>query len=229
MHRAHSRYATDGDGEAALIGRHAALIDRAARRIAYRTGGAVTADDLWSSGALGLLDASRRFEPGRDVRFETFAEHRIRGAMLDELRRLDHLPRRLRTQADDVEKARARLAQSLGREPVAEELAAEAKLDLEEVESVLGISQPALPVAEELESALPGGEDVVAAKEMSRALSAAVALLPERLQLVLSRHYVEGLTNREIAKVLEVSEPRVCQLHAEAVAELRHAFPAAGR
>src|SRR5262249_2847094 len=96
MSRPERAYARVPDESSALIARHAPLIDRVARRVAARAGMPELADELWSAGAMGLLDAARRFAPGREVRFETFAEHRIRGAMLDELRRLDHLPRRLR-------------------------------------------------------------------------------------------------------------------------------------
>src|SRR5512134_1528442 len=122
--RAYARYgAPSADPDRELLARHAALLERCARRLAARTGGAVQPDDLWSAGALGLLEAARRFDAARDVRFETFAEHRIRGAMLDEMRRMDHLPRRLRAETERVDRERARLAQQLGREPGADELA----------------------------------------------------------------------------------------------------------
>ena len=105
MHRALATYASGGGNEAdELIQRYSALIDRVARRIAMRTGLQSAFDDLWSAGALGLLEAARRFDGGRGVTFETFVEHRIRGAMLDELRRMDHLPRRLRSRTDDLQK-----------------------------------------------------------------------------------------------------------------------------
>jgi len=222
MHRAHLRYAeAETDTDSALIARHGALIDRAARRLAGRTAGAVSPEDLWSAGALGLIDAARRFDPSRDVRFETFAEHRIRGAMLDEMRRMDHLPRRLRAQTEQLEQARARLGQTLKREPTSEELAGEIGLDLEGLDAILALAQPHLVLLEALEAPAAPADEAVARGELVRALSQAVAELPERLQLVLSLHYVEGFTYREIAKVLEVSEPRVCQLHGDALAQLR--------
>ena len=224
MHRAHARYAAEGDGDAALLQRHAGLVDRLARRLAARTGGAVTADDLWSAGALGLLEAARRFEPGQGVRFETFAEHRVKGAMLDELRRLDHLPRRLRDQADDVEQARTRLEQALGRAPTTEELCVRTGLSAEDLAAVASLTQAHAELSDALEAPLVPSDVQLERGEQARALAQAVATLPERLQLVLSLHYVEGLTYREIAKVLEVSEPRVCQLHGDAVARLRTAL-----
>jgi RNA polymerase sigma factor for flagellar operon FliA len=221
MHRSAARYAAEGDSDGALIARHAALIDRQARRIAARTGGAIAADDLWSAGAMGLLEAARRFDGARDVRFETFAEHRIKGAMLDEMRRMDHLPRRLRDQAEQVERAHARLGQELKREPTSDELSAEVGVGSEELASLFSVMQPHVQVIDMLQASITPSDEQVERIEQLQALTAAVAALPERLQLVLALHYTEGLTYREIAKVLEVSEPRVCQIHSEAVARLR--------
>ena len=221
VHRAHRRYAEESDGEAALIARHGALIDRAARRIAARTGGALSPDDLWSAGAMGLLDAARRFDAGREVRFETFAEHRIRGAMLDELRRLDHLPRRLRAEAEAVEGARERLTRALQRDPTTEELCAETGLGAEELAALIALGAPHEDDAAVLAAPDDAADEQLARGERARALAAAIADLPERLQILLGLHYDEGLTYREIARVLGVSEPRVCQLHADATARLR--------
>ena len=223
-HRAAARYATEATSDSALIARHGALIDRIARKLASRTAGAVSPDDLWSAGALGLLEAARRFEAARDVKFETFAAHRIKGAMLDELRRLDHLPRRLREQADGLERARARLAQLHHREPTHEELSTEAGLGPEELASLLAVTQPAVALLDHVESPAPPSDEQVERRELLRAMTQAIEKLPERLQLVLSLHYVEGLTYREIAKILDVSEPRVCQIHGEAMALLRDAM-----
>jgi len=222
MHVAHARYATARTEEGALIARHSGLIDRLARRMAARTGGAVNAGDLWSAGALGLLEASRRFDPSQDVRFESFAEHRIRGAMRDEMRRMDHLPRRLRARTEELSRARSQLTKDLQREPTSDEVAAALGLEVDEVDGLAGLEQPVLPMTWELASASEERADDLAGRaELRRLLSAAVGTISERLQLVLSLHYVEGLTYREIAQVLEVSEPRVCQLHAEAVTKLR--------
>lgn len=224
-HRAHARYAAEAVSDAALVARHASLIDRAARRVAGRTGGAVAPDDLWSAGAMGLLEAARRFDGARDVRFETFAEHRIRGAMLDELRRLDHLPRRLRAQAERIESERTRLAQHLQRDPDADELAAAVGLSVEELAAVQASTARHDTAPDALAAPLAGADEQLERGELGRRVTAAVASLPERLQLVLSLHYVEGLTYREIAQVLDVSEPRVCQLHGDAMRAIRAAMP----
>jgi RNA polymerase sigma factor for flagellar operon FliA len=214
-------YARNPDDE--LVTRHAALIARCGRRIAARTGGAVSPEDLWSAGAVGLLDAARRFDAAQNVSFEQFAEHRIRGAMLDELRRIDHLPRRLRADVARVDEARSRLSQALGREPGPEELAGELGVELEELEAVEGLALPPLGLDgyETVASEEPRGDELLARGETLRAMTAAIAELPDRLQLLLSLHYVEGLSYREIAHVLKVSEPRVCQLHREATKLLR--------
>jgi len=184
----------------------------------------VAADDLWSAGAMGLLEAARRFDAARDVRFETFAEHRIRGAMIDELRRMDHLPRRLRDQAEKVERAQARLGQELKREPTADELSAAVGVGSEELASLFSVMQPHVQVFDTLQAPVAPSDEQLERAEQLRAVTAAVAALPERLQLVLGLHYTEGLTYREIAKILEVSEPRVCQLHGEAMKMLRNDF-----
>lgn len=223
MHRAHARYASDAapSGDEALLRTHAQLIERAARRLASRTAGAVTPEDLWSAGALGLLEAAQRFEAGRDVKFETFVEHRVRGAMLDELRRLDHLPRRLRADLDALQKSRAKLEQALGREPELTELAEAAGVAVEELDALAGLDSPHTTELDGIVAPLPAVDDAAIRAQTLRSVAAAVEKLPERLQLVLGLHYDEGLSYREIAKILDVSEPRVCQLHGDAMKRLR--------
>ncbi len=222
MRRAHARYAAPtADTEATILDRHGHLVDRLARRLSARTAGAVSAEDLWSAGAMGLLDATRRFDLARDVRFETFAEHRIRGAMLDEMRRMDHLPRRLRARAESVERTRDQLCHALQREPANDELAAAAGVDLEELGAILALTDRREQSPDALEAPFPLPDEDLDRAQTIALLSSEVGRLPDRLQLLLSLHYVEGLTYREIARILEVSEPRVCQLHGEAMGKLR--------
>lgn len=224
MHRAIANYAQgQSDEDGAVLQRYGPLIDRCARRLVMRTGLHSAYDDLWSAGALGLLEATRRFDSTRGVAFETFAEHRIRGSMLDELRKLDHLPRRLRSRTDDLVKAKRKLASQLGREATTEEVAAELRIGLDEASDMEALLEPHLP----LESALPylvseeSAEDPAQRAQVLKALKEALSGISERLQTVLSLHYVEDLTYREIARLLGVSEPRICQLHAEALSKLR--------
>ena len=228
MHRAFATYTSSGSDAEQLIQRYGSLIDRVARRIVMRTGLQSSFDDLWSAGALGLLEASRRFDNARGATFETFVEHRIRGAMLDELRRMDHLPRRLRSRTDDLQKARLKLQTQLGRDATTEELAGELKMDLEEVGGIEALLEPHLPLdgmaaAPSLEEE-PSAEDRMARTQMAQLLTREIGALPERLQTILGLHYLEGLTYREIAKMLDVSEPRICQLHAEGIKKLKAAL-----
>jgi RNA polymerase sigma factor for flagellar operon FliA len=222
MHRAEARYSLPSS-DSELVRRYGGLIDRVARRLAARVGLSHLADELWSVGAMGLLEAARRFDSSRSVRFETFAEHRIRGAMLDELRKMDHLPRRLRADTEKVEKGRAALAKQLGREPATDELAQHLGLSVSELAELEQLRQPLLPLVGALSvvSAEESAEQRVDRALLLRRLTAAITKLSERLQLVLTLYYVEELNLREVAGVLQVSEARACQLHGEAVKRLR--------
>ena len=228
MHRAVAEYAAGRDRETELIIEYRHLIERNARRIAARTGDMSLADDLWSVGALGLIEAAARFDPSQHVRFETFVEHRIRGAMLDELRRMDHLPRRLRQRTDRLSQAREKLEHRLGREPTTVEVAEALGWEVEEVESLEGVARPPLRLDDVEEPAVKGAA-AQAVESLDRArtrerLAEAVAGLPERLQVVLSLRLVEGLALKEVAKILGVSAPRVCQLYNDAVRKLKAAL-----
>ncbi len=223
MHAAHARYLTPEQNDGALIARYSHLIDRCARRLALRAGSAHLADDLWSAGAMGLIDAAKRFDAERAVKFETFAEHRIRGAMLDELRNLDHLPRRLRAKTDQVSKAKKKLSTTLGRDAAPDEVAHELGVTVEELGSLEQVGQPHVEIGPALKlvaADLPADE-AAERKQRKERLTEAIATLPERLQMVLALYYVEEFTYREIGRLLEVSEARVCQLHNEAVGLLR--------
>jgi RNA polymerase sigma factor for flagellar operon FliA len=231
IRRALATYASSTTDADELIQRYAPLIDRVARRIAARTGLRSAFDDLWSAGALGLLEAAPRFDAARGVSFETFVEHRIRGAMLDELRKMDHLPRRLRSRTDDVQKVKQKLAAQLGREATTEEVAQALNVDLEELSGLEALLEPHVPLDKATHALVsgeghePGVEEKIERAQLAKALSEGFKKLPERLQVVMGLHYVEGLTYREIAKMLDVSEPRVCQLHADGLKRLRATVP----
>jgi RNA polymerase sigma factor for flagellar operon FliA len=231
IRRALATYASSTTDADDLIQRYAPLIDRVARRIAARTGLRSAFDDLWSAGALGLLEAAPRFDAARGVSFETFVEHRIRGAMLDELRKMDHLPRRLRSRTDDVQKVKQKLATQLGREATTEEVAQAMNMDLEELSGLEALLEPHVPLDKATHALVsgeghePGVEEKIERAQLAKALAEGFKKLPERLQVVMGLHYVEGLTYREIAKMLDVSEPRVCQLHADGLKRLRALVP----
>jgi RNA polymerase sigma factor FliA len=229
IHRAIATYTSAvpaGSDDAALLEKYQTLVDRVARRLVWRTGMQSAYDDLWSAGALALLEAGRRYDPAKGASFATFAEHRVRGAMIDELRSMDHLPRRLRNRTDDMAKAKHKLEESLGREPTVEEIAAELKLDLDEVAGIAALMEPHLPLDSVLHrvSSEDDSDASFERAETVRRLTRALESLPERLRMVLGLHYDEDLTYREIAKLLQVSEPRVCQLHGDALKRLREAM-----
>jgi RNA polymerase sigma factor for flagellar operon FliA len=226
MHRAIATYVStvpELSDEAALLEKYQALVERVARRLVWRTGMQSAYDDLWSAGALALLEAGHRYDPAKGASFATFAEHRVRGAMLDELRSMDHLPRRLRNRTDDMAKAKRKLEEVLGREATVDEIAKELDLEIDEVAGIAALMEPHLPLDSVLHrvSSLDDSNASLERAETVKRLTRALEALPERLRMVLALHYDEDLTYREIAKLMQVSEPRVCQLHGDALKKLR--------
>jgi RNA polymerase sigma factor for flagellar operon FliA len=204
--------------------------------------------ELVSYGLSGLLRAIERFEPERGAQFESFAMHRIRGAMLDALRSLDWVPRQVRRDAREMERAEVALRTELGRPPTESELADHFGLDLAALRArILGIANSRIysfdaPLPGHGTDGLEGGGsllDVVPSegyaepqkaldsKETARALQGVIAELPERQQFVLSCYYREDLRLGEIAEILCLSESRVSQLHTKALISLRAAIAAA--
>lgn len=212
-----------------LVSQYLPLVRLHAGRLALGLPPHVNRDDLVQAGVLGLLEAMQRFDPGRGVRFESFATLRIRGAMLDELRRLCWLPRTLIREMREMDRATQQLAGTLGREPEEAELAEYLNKPLEQLQkTVTMINCGAVISLEDTLFAPPhvDGPDVTAldrliAEEEKERLAAAVELLPERHRQLLSLYYREDLTLKEVGLVLGVSESRVCQLHARILARLR--------
>jgi RNA polymerase sigma factor for flagellar operon FliA len=223
-HRALSRYQDKSDLDK-LVREHGPLIDRCARSIVRRIGSDSLFDDLWSAGAMGLIDASKRFKPG-EGEFNTYVEHRVRGAMLDTLRQHDHLPRRMRTRTKSVEQAKVQLTATLGQEPTVEELASHLGIDVEDVDMLLRLAEPyasfeSSAVGATLAHEQPDASEILVQAEVREELRAALAELPERLTLVMALRYQEGLTFREIGSVLSISDVRAAQLHASALSLLK--------
>lgn len=223
------RRAPGADGDSAvvdaLVREHAHIVSRVARRIARRTGGAVDMDDLISAGMLGLIDAHGKYSPegGRD--FATYAEFRIKGSILDELRRMDPMSQPMRRKARAIEKARVALRNELGRDPADPELAERMQIEVEQLQRMVDEVQPMTFVGVN-EVDFTDLRDELALARLDRTtlkatLVKAIATLPERTQQVLAMYYFHDLTLREIGEVLEVTEARVCQLHKEAVRRLR--------
>jgi RNA polymerase sigma factor for flagellar operon FliA len=212
------------------------LIRSIAARLARRLPKHISTDDLVSAGCQGLCAAMRRYDPERADGFEAYAERRIRGAMLDELRSIDLLSRDRRAQAKRVSAATRALHARLGRAPVAEEIAAELGVTLEvfwawQSAGAVSVSSTSAGEAEgELVAELsdthaePADERVLRI-EREEALGRAMTALPSRLQRVLELHYVVGMTLQQIGSELGVSESRVCQLESDAVRRIREYVP----
>ena len=223
-----------------LILTYAPLVKYVAGRLGSGLPAHVDDDDLVSYGLLGLIGAIERFDPDRDIKFETYAIARIRGSIIDELRSMDWVPRSIRARARDIERAIAELERKLMRAPNDEEIAAKLGITEDELQdSLLEISRSSIAALDELWTSSSGtGESVslietvedvqaeqpqraMAATEMREVLAEAIARLPEREKLVITLYYYEELTLREIGEVLGVTESRVSQLHTKAILRLK--------
>ncbi len=213
-----------------LVVRYTPLVRVVAHRVMVGLPAHVDHADLTQSGIFGLIDAIERFDPKRCPRFETFAVQRIRGAILDELRAQDWVPRTVRGRVRELERAQERLERRLQRAATDREIAAEMHLPLREVQGLIRqvqvLSVEALDeigggVSELFADAAPDPMAVVQARETMRQLNAAVAGLGERDRTVIQLYYLENRTLAEIGRMLGVTESRVCQLHARLVGRLR--------
>jgi RNA polymerase sigma factor for flagellar operon FliA len=219
----------------ALVVHYGRLVRGVAVKMAGGLPAHVEVADLVQSGMFGLMDAVERFDPEREVRFESYAAQRIRGAMLDELRAQDWVPRSVRGRRREIDRARERLEIRLGRAPREHELALELGVGLRELRAngqhvqlvsveALNDSAPlgAVPVADLLaDDDAPDPLDVALRRETGRRLTAAVHALAERDRLVVRLYYLENLTLAEIGRILGVTESRVCQLHSRLLTRLR--------
>jgi RNA polymerase sigma factor for flagellar operon FliA len=223
-----------------LILTYAPLVKYVAGRLGSGLPAHVDEGDLVSYGLLGLIGAIERFDPDRDIKFETYAIARIKGSIIDELRSMDWVPRSVRARARDIERTIASLEAKLTRAPTDEEIASSLGITEDEFQdSLLEISRTSIAALDELwTSSSHGGdpvalidtiEDPLAAEpqaamahtELREALGEAIARLPEREKLVVTLYYYEELTLREIGEVLSVTESRVSQLHTKAILRLK--------
>lgn len=196
-------------------------------------------DDLYGLGMVGLIEAADSFEPERGLKFSTHAYTRIRGAILDDLRKNDHLSRGNRERLRDLERGIARLEQAHGVAPAPEEIAEELGLSLEEIDELLVAAksgaQASLDVESEEQGSLaslvadPRSPDPVGSadwNERKELLAGAIAELPEQEKTVITLYYAEGLLLREISEILEVTESRVSQIHSRAIYRLNRVLAA---
>jgi len=222
-----------------LVLTYAPLVKYVAGRLGSGLPSHVDDDDLVSYGLLGLIGAIERYEPERDVKFETYAIARIKGSIIDELRSLDWVPRSVRSRARDIERAIADLESRLGRAPTDDEIAGRLGVSQDELDASLSeISRTSIAALDELWTVSSGGDQIalidtiedtqgpdplfaLGQTEMREAIGEAISRLPEREKLVITLYYYEELTLREIGEVLGVTESRVSQLHTKAILRLK--------
>jgi RNA polymerase sigma factor for flagellar operon FliA len=222
-----------------VILRYSPMIKYVANRIAMRLPPHIEVDDLISVGVLGLMDAISKYDSSRGAKFKTYAEFRVRGAILDELRAMDWVPRSIRQKASNVDKVVQGLQSKLSRAPEDEEVAKEMGLSLDQFHNTLNETK-SVPIfsLEDLGIAKESGEqqsllDCLAGKadadpqtqirliELKEIIAKAIDALPEKERLMVSLYYYEELTMKEIGAVLEITESRVSQIHSKAVYRLR--------
>lgn len=216
-----------------LVILHEPLVKRIAYHLMSRLPASVQADDLIQAGMIGLIEASRKFDPDQGASFETYAGIRIRGAMLDEIRRTDWTPRSVHRKAREVAEAVRRIENQKGRDARDVEVAEAMELSLEEYHKILqdstgcrifsfedpgmlgedGVPEPGRHADQPLET--------LQKSDFKQGLAAEIKGLPERERLVMALYYDEELNLREIGEILGVSESRVCQIHGQALIRLR--------
>jgi len=216
---------------AQLIEAYGHLVDFQVQRLLIDLPASVDRDDLLSEARIGLIDAINRYDPGKQVKFETYASIRIRGAIVDYLRKLDWAPRSLRQRAREIAQAEFELEQELGESPAEQQIASRLGMDLAHYRRTLSdisvlnvLSFRDLEEGEgefQLRSDSLEPEDDTKRRDFVRCLAQSVEHLPEREQLVLDLYYSKRLSLKEIGDVLDLSESRICQIHASAVVRLR--------
>jgi len=229
--------AGDQAARAELLAEHISLVHHVARQIHRRVSSDVEFDELASAGTMGLIEAMERFEPTRGLAFSTFAVPRVRGAILDELRRIDHVPSSVRRRTRTLSTARETLRHQLGREPVGEEVAEMLGLDLPslwkleaEAEGTMRVTldgastedadeapRAQAMVADEFQTV----EDRITLDQETSILRETILRLSQQERTVLTLYYFEELKLHEIASVLEVTESRVSQIRQKAIVKLR--------
>jgi len=226
------------DDKSQLIRDHLYLVDIIARRMVTQVPSYMQKDDIKSAGMIGLLDAANKFDPAKNILFKTFAEYRIRGSILDEMRKLDWFSRTLRDKQSKVGRTIFDLELKLGRDPEDHEVAKAMNISLDEYRSMVGeVSHlgcvslnETLDKSEEGRSfldylvderpgSMPGAN--IEEQQLTKKVAEVLALLSEKERQVISLYYYEELTQKEIAEVLELTEGRISQLHSQALIKLK--------
>lgn len=222
-----------------IVQEYSPMIKYVANRIALRLPPHIEVDDLISVGAIGLMDAIEKYDPNRGAKFKTYAEFRVRGSILDELRSLDWVPRSVRQKASKLDAVVSKLQSKLGRPPEDEEIAEEMEITLDDLFDVINETRnmPLLSLEDmgisrdsgdkqSLLDTLAGKSDVdpqtqLRLNELKSMIAAAIDTLPEKERLMVSLYYYEELTMKEIGEVLGITESRISQIHSKAVYRLR--------
>ena len=221
-----------------IVVEYAPLVKYIAQKIASRLPSNIELDDLISCGVIGLMDAIEKFDPTRDNKFKTYAEFRVRGAILDELRAQDWVPRSIREKAKMIERAYAKLESELGRPATDEEMCEELQVSQDEFHSLLNKAKSVSLLNIDDSATFNRGDkklmaglmedsrqsnpfSAVSFKNSREKIKEGIAALPEKQRLVLSLYYYEDLNLKEIGQVLDVTESRVSQLHTQAILKLR--------
>ena len=220
-----------------LVVEYTPLIRFIAKKISMRLPSNIELEDLVSSGVIGLMDAIDKYDSSRDNKFKTYAEFRIRGAILDELRSQDWVPRSVRDKAKMLEKAHLELEYELGRLPKEQEIAGRLGMTMEEYFVLLGQVRSVNVVSIDEEQSFNIGDKKflfdllqkestpfgdMSVKSLKKIIGKAIEELPERQRIVLSLYYYEGMNLKRIGAILKVTESRVSQLHAQAIDKLKN-------
>ncbi|MFA5701479.1 MAG: FliA/WhiG family RNA polymerase sigma factor [Desulfuromonas sp.] len=236
MSSTYGSYSNTASPAVNLAREHMPLARMVVERMKMQVPGFVTRDDMMSAAMEGLMDAASRFDPERGVMFKTFAERRIRGAIYDEVRKMDWFSRSLRGKQSRISKAVEQLEQRLGCSPEEEEVAVELELSLDEyrqllsqvghlgcvsLNEVLDAQDETRNFMDLLKDDAPSAQESLEHHALAQQLARHLETLTEKERLVVSLYYYEELTQKEIAEVLELTEGRISQLHSQALLKLK--------
>jgi RNA polymerase sigma factor for flagellar operon FliA len=227
-----------------IIKEFAHIVKAMAHRLAFRLPAHMDVEDLISVGVMGLMEAMDRYDPTREAKFKTYAEFRIRGAMLDEIRSMDWIPRSVHERSSLLQRTHSELRNRFGRPPTDEEVSAELKMSEAEFDEFLLRARGAVLVSlDDFQVSEPSGQKIltmladtrhpdplstiISERERTR-VTDAIQQLPEKERLVLTLYYYEELTMKEIGRMLKVTESRVCQIHTKAVLRLKGSLQVLG-